>query len=153
MDLGQQLHVGVGHVQPVQRIQNSLKARHGVVAGLGVGDGQQPLVDVCLRSLEGERPLIQRRLVGVGVALGVVEALLGILDLLLEKAVLGVDVCEQRIEGIEVGGRLQLVVEVVGGAHLALVHGVDTVHGVHDAWSWWGWGCLLCWLAVPVPTL
>jgi hypothetical protein len=32
IDLGQQLDVGVGHVEALQRVQDSFKARHGVVA-------------------------------------------------------------------------------------------------------------------------
>jgi hypothetical protein len=145
LHLGEQLDVGIGHVQALQRVEHGFEARHGVVAGLRGRQDQQAAVDVGLLGGEGMGALVEGRLVGVRGVRGGVEVALGVVELLLEQAVLRVDGGQQAAEGVEVGGRLQLVVEIVGHARLRVV-------GLHGGRVWvqeWVW--VLCYAASCYP--
>lgn len=132
VDIAQQLEVSAGHVEALQRRQGSLEARDGVVARLGRSHDQQAAVNVVLVAAEGGDGGL---LLGVVLALAVlciVEVALGVVELLLEQAVLRRDARQQLIEGVEVAGRLQLVVEEVVHARVVVV---GAVHAV-DASRW-----------------
>ena len=127
IDVLQQVDVGAGHVEALQRVQDELEAGHGVVGGGLVGGlhGQQAAVDVGLVGVELAGALLQVAVMLQRGVLRVVEVALGVVQLLLEQAVLLVDAGQQLVQRVEVLRGLQLVVEVVGHAGLLVV----VVHG------------------------
>ena len=122
IDLAQQLNVPAGHIEALQRAQHSFEARDSLVAGLRGGDDHQPAVDVVLLAAEGRRLCLQLGVVLVLRVLCIVEVALGVVELLLEQTMLGGDGGQQCVQRIEIACRLQLVVEKVVHAAVAVVH-------------------------------
>lgn len=90
VDFGQQLHVSVGDIQAVQRVEDLLEAGHGLVARLGGGDDQQAAVNVGLLVVEavgGAREVAMVRMRGF---LGRVQVALCVVELLAEEPMLRV---------------------------------------------------------------
>jgi hypothetical protein len=102
----------------VQLVEGALEARDGLLGRVAGGDDQQAAVDVGLVSSKGLRLLLELRVLCVGAVLRVVEVLLRGVDLLLQQALLLGDARQQGVEvaRVEVAGRLQLVVQIVGDA-------------------------------------
>ena len=53
MDLLEQFEVGRGDVQALQRVEDVLEARNGIIAGLGSGNYHETAVDAGLFGAEG----------------------------------------------------------------------------------------------------
>lgn len=81
MDLLEQLQVGARHVEALQRAQDGLEARDGVVAGLGGRDDEQSAVDVILFLPKASYTRLEARLVVVLRLFRIGEVPLGILEL------------------------------------------------------------------------
>jgi hypothetical protein len=145
IDFSQQLHVSVGDVEAVQRVEDVFKAWDGLVARVRGGDDHQTAVDVGLLVVEAVGAAGEVAMVRVRRLLGRVQVALGIVELLAEEALRRGEGGQQGVEAIEIRGILQLVVEEVGDASLVVVeiHGVGCPRGGR---SW------VCRYAVPVAT-
>jgi hypothetical protein len=127
----QLLDIAARHIQAVQAVERGLEARDGLVGGVAGGDDQQAAVNVGLLAAKGQGPVLDAGVVGMGVLLGGVQVLVGGVELVGEEGLLGGDASQQGVEvgRVEVEGRLELVVEVVGGAVVHVGVHVDG-HGV-----------------------
>jgi hypothetical protein len=123
VDVGEQLDIAARNVEAVQLVEGRLEARDGLLGRIAGGDNQQAAVDVGLLATERVRLLLELRVVGMGIVLCVVEVFLRGIDLLLQEALLLGDARQQclQVARLDVGGRLQLVVEI-GGDAVAVRH-------------------------------
>jgi hypothetical protein len=118
MDGMQQLDISISHMQTLQRVQDLFEARHGILARLRGSHDHETAVNVGLLCLEGTGAILERSLVMVGGLFRIAEMALGMVNLLFEQTMLGVDVGQQLVQRLEVADSLQLVVEIVGHARL-----------------------------------
>ncbi len=129
VDFSQQLHVSAGDVEAVQCVEGVFKAGDSLVARLRGGDDHQAAVDVGLLVPEAVGAAPEVAMMGVRRLLGRVKVALCIVELLAEEAMLRGDGGQEGVELVEVGGILELVVEVVGDASLVVVHLVRSTGG------------------------
>jgi hypothetical protein len=134
VDFGQQLDIATCDVEAVQLVEGRFEARDGLLGRVAGRDDQQTAVDVGLMAAKRVRLLLELRVVCMGAVLCIMEVFLRGIDLLLQEALLLGDARQQCIQvaRLEVGGRLQLVVEI-GGDAVAVGH---VQFRVHAGWCW-----------------
>lgn len=138
VDVSHDANVVFGDGQAVQLVHDGAEAGEGIVARLRLRDGPEAAVNVGLLAHVLLAPPLERRPVVLVRRRGRVEGSFGIVKLhkasdgvprasggscgylSLEQGVLVADAAEQVVERVQVGGGLQLVIEEVGQAGVAV---------------------------------
>jgi hypothetical protein len=116
-------------METVKLVEGRLEAGDCLVGRVAGGDDKKAAINVGLLASERVGRLLDVGVVGVGVVLCIVEVFVGSIHLVLEQGLLLGDAGQQRLEiaRVDIGGRLQLVVEVVGDS-VRVGHGHVHVH-------------------------